>query len=369
MTSRGRATVKDGRQQPKFDRGVTPVKALQQLAGLGVTGALTVVGEPGGVIFLRDGLVNGVESPAAPSVDRLLTAAGVVDERVWETIPSRPARALVEGGHLTAAEIELCAINAMYDAAYFVLSTERAELRFAPDIEHWLGAEGMVTTDQLCDHVARQRRILDEVHPSDATDTAAVRPVLRPGLDRVLLSGLQWEIVLHADGQRTPQDLAGLLGRSAYAVTLDVRRLAAAGLLEPPQPTGDGPTPSSEPSSSAVSAPVPAAPAPSSSAVPAPVPATQASTVSPPASSAPATSAPASVGRATGSARVNGGGDGEEILPQRVPGTYTFEDPATDTRRHLPAGVSALAVLPGAIDKAPDDTLLKRIRSALQSLR
>ena len=201
-----------------------------------MTGALTVVGEPGGVIFLRDGLVNGVESPAAPSVDRLLTACGKVEERVWETIPSRPARALVEGGHVSAAEIELCAVNALYDAAYFVLSTERAELRFAPDIEHWLGADCTVTADQLCDHVLRQRRILDEVHPSDVTDTAPVRPVLRPGLDRVLVSGLQWEIVLHADGRRTPQELAGLLGCSAYAVTLDVRRLAAAGLMEPPAP-------------------------------------------------------------------------------------------------------------------------------------
>ncbi len=314
-------------QQPKLGKGVTPTKALNQLAALGVTGALTVVGEPGGVIFLRDGLVNGVESPAAPSVDRLLTACGKVEERVWETIPSRPARALVEGGHVSAAEIEVCALNALYDAAFFVLSTERAELRFAPDIEHWLGADGTVTADQLCDHVLRQRRILDEVHPSDVTDTAAVRPVLRPGLDRVLVSGLQWEIVLHADGQRTPQELAGLLGCSAYAVTLDVRRLAAAGLVQVPE----------------VEAPPAGA--------------------EPPADAPPAAAAP-------DPPQANGGGEPrDEILPRRVPGTFTFEDPPSGTRRHLPAGVSALAVLPGAIDKAPDDSLLKRIRSALQSLR
>ncbi|WP_327008812.1 hypothetical protein OHA72_17085 [Dactylosporangium sp. NBC_01737] len=322
-------TVQKGaRQQPKLGKGVTPAKALAQLAALGVTGALTVVGEPGGVIFIRDGLVNGVESPAAPSVDRLLTAAGLVEERVWETIPSRPARALVEGGHVSATGIELCALNALYDAAYFVLSTERAELRFAPDIEHWLGADCTVTADQLCDHVVRQRHILDEVHPSDVTDTAAVRPVLRPGLDRVLVSGLQWEIVLHADGHRTPLELAGLLGRSAYAVTLDVRRLAAAGLLEPPEPP---------------EATEPAEPA--------------------------AASAPTAPAAGGAEAPANGGADIREVLPRRVPGTFTFEDPPSGTRRHLPAGVSALAVLPGAIDKAPDDSLLKRIRSALQSLR
>ncbi|GAB3860702.1 hypothetical protein ACFPIJ_27425 [Dactylosporangium cerinum] len=325
-------TAKSRQQQPKLGRGVTPAKALGQLAALGVTGALTVVGEPGGVIFLRDGLVNGVESPAAPSVDRILTACGKVEERVWENIPSRPARALVEGGHVSAAEIELCAISALYDAAYFVLSTDRAELRFAPDIEHWLGADCTVTSDQLCDHVVRQRRILDEVHPSDVTDTAPVRPVLRPGLDRVLVSGLQWEIVLHADGHRTPQELAGLLGCSAYAVTLDVRRLAAAGLVEPPLATEpeEPPVPPEPPAAASGTAAVPAA--------------------------------------AAASPQTNGA-DRREILPRRVPGTFTFEDPPTGTRRHLPAGVSTLAVLPGAIDKPPDDSLLKRIRTALQSLR
>src|SRR6185312_16337330 len=88
--------------KPRFARGTSPAKALAQLAKEGATGALTVHGEPGGVLFLRAGLVNGCESPAAPSVDRLLTACEKVDERVWETIPSRPARALVEGGHVTA---------------------------------------------------------------------------------------------------------------------------------------------------------------------------------------------------------------------------------------------------------------------------
>jgi hypothetical protein len=304
-------------KQPRFPGGTSPAKALGQLAAQGATGALTVLGQPGGVIFLRAGLVNGCESPAAPSVDRLLTACGKVAERVWETIPSRPARALVEGGHVTTAEIELCALQALYDAAFFVLSTARAELRFDEGIEHWLGADGTVTADQVCDHVARQRSMLGEVHPSDATDLAPVVPVPRPGLDRVLLSGLQWEIVLHADGERTPQELAGLLGRSAYAVTLDVRRLAAAGLVVPPE------TPAEEPQATAKAIAV-----------------------------VPQELLPA------------------QLLPQRVPGTFTFEEPApAPARRELPAGVSALAVLPGAIDKVPDDSLLKRIRAALQALR
>ncbi|MEV8515758.1 ADAM 12 protein [Dactylosporangium sp. NPDC051484] len=300
-------------RQPRFARGTTPETALAELAAAGATGALTVHGEPGGVVFLREGRVNGVESPAAPSVDRLLTAAGLVSEKVWEIMPSRPARVLVDGGHVTEAQLELCALQVLYDAAFFVLGTPGAELRFDEGVEHWLGADGTVLSHQVCDNVARQRRMLDEVHPSDATDHAPVVPVLRPGLDRVLLSGLQWEIVLHADGIRTPQDLAGLLGRSAYAVTLDVRRLAAAGLVVRPEP--------------------PVARAPSATAIAA-------------------------------------AAQEAAYLAQRVPGTYSFDDPpAALGRRQLPVGASALAVLPGAIDTAPDDTLLKRILVALQSLR
>ncbi|WP_426507016.1 hypothetical protein ACPPVO_53100 [Dactylosporangium sp. McL0621] len=164
----------------------------------------------------------------------------------------------------------------------------------------------------------KQPRFPRGTSPAKALGQLAV-PVPRPGLDRVLLSGLQWEIVLHADGQRTPQELAGLLGRSAYAVTLDVRRLAAAGLVVPPQ------EPDEKPQTAKAAAAVPHEPAPE-----------------PP----------------------------EESLPQRLPGTFTFEEPApAPARRELPAGVSALAVLPGAIDKVPDDSLLKRIRAALQALR
>ncbi|MFE6872710.1 hypothetical protein ACFVFS_39980, partial [Kitasatospora sp. NPDC057692] len=38
----------------------------------------------------------------------------------------------------------------------------------------------------------------------------------------------------HADGRRTPAELARLLGRSAFATTADVRRLASVGLLTGP---------------------------------------------------------------------------------------------------------------------------------------
>ena len=43
---------------------------------------------------------------------------------------------------------------------------------------------------------------------------------------------------MHADGQRTPADLAQLLGRAGYATIQELRRLAALGLIELPAVRG-----------------------------------------------------------------------------------------------------------------------------------
>jgi hypothetical protein len=61
-----------------------------------------------------------------------------------------------------------------------------------------------------------------------------VIPVPRPPLERITLNSLQWELLVHADGQRTPADLAQLLGRAGYATIQELRRLAALGLIELP---------------------------------------------------------------------------------------------------------------------------------------
>jgi hypothetical protein len=50
----------------------------------------------------------------------------------------------------------------------------------------------------------------------------------------VTLTALQWELLVHADGQRTAADLAQLLGRAGFATIQELRRLAAHGLIEQP---------------------------------------------------------------------------------------------------------------------------------------
>lgn len=215
-------------------KAVQPRRTLTQLAGARETGALHVAGEPGGTVYLTDGWVSYVESPAAPGVGDLLTASGRVPARVWQaaTAGGRDVGAmLVAEGHLTQGELELCVLGALYDAAFFVLSPAPARVRFEPGETHWLGPVCQVDAAVLGRELTRRRRLLDEAHPASDVDAGPLRAASHAPAPRLVLTAPQWELIVHCDGQRTAADLARLLGRAAYTTILELRRLAAAGLV------------------------------------------------------------------------------------------------------------------------------------------
>ncbi len=221
-------------------------RLLTQAAGERRTGALVVGGHgrpgghPGGTIYLLDGAVVYAESPAAPGVGELLTSSGRLAGRTWQaaldagTSRAGVGQVLLEQGHLTQGELELCVLGATYDAAYFALAPQAAPVEFAADVTHWLGPVVRVDAAAVSREAARRARLLDEIHPHPEIDTAPVIPVPRPPVERVTLTALQWELLVHADGQRTPADLSQLLGRAGYATIQELRRLAAQGLIEKP---------------------------------------------------------------------------------------------------------------------------------------
>ncbi|HEU5025662.1 MAG TPA: hypothetical protein VFV01_12145, partial [Spirillospora sp.] len=88
-----------------------------------------------------------------------------------------------------------------------------------------------ITAATLVHERRRRRTLLDSAWPHDDADAAPVVPVRRVRRQRVILTGLQAEILLNADGRRTPAELARDLGRTAFACLLAVRGLAAAALL------------------------------------------------------------------------------------------------------------------------------------------
>jgi hypothetical protein len=225
----------------------SPAALLAQVADEGGTGALIVGGQPGGAVFVVEGRVIYAESPAAPGVGELLTSSGRLAGRTWQnaldlgTSTARVGKLLVEQGHLTQGELELCVLGAVYDAAYFVLAPAEAPVEFLAGATHWLGPVVQIDPAAVSKEVGRRVRLLSEIFPDPRVDTVAVTVMPRPPREVVTLNSFQWELLINADGQRTPADLALLLGRAGYATIQELRRMAAMGLLELPEVRPDGP--------------------------------------------------------------------------------------------------------------------------------
>jgi len=219
---------------------VAPGRLLAQVAGERQTGALVVGGHPGGAVYVLEGRVIYAESPAAPGVGELLTASGRLAGRTWQnaldrgTATARVGRLLVEHGHLTQGELELCVLGATYDAAYFALAPQDAPADFLGGATHWLGPVVHIDPAAVTREVRRRAKMLDDIFPDPRVDTEVVTPITRPPRERITLTAPQWELLVHADGQRTPADLAFLLGKAGFATIQELRRLAAAGLLDLP---------------------------------------------------------------------------------------------------------------------------------------
>ncbi|MFI5955187.1 DUF4388 domain-containing protein [Cryptosporangium sp. NPDC051539] len=228
---------------------MTAVKALRELAALKATGALHVEGTPAAVLYLRDGQVCHVDAEAAPGVGLVLTASGRVSDDVWQSVLTvgapvgRVAALLVEQGYLSQGELELCANGALFDASFFALGTDPTSVRFVAGQASWFGGSLHVDVERLIRETGRRRELLSSALPTAVFDLAPVVPVTRMPRDQVVIDGLRWELLVHADGRRTSAEIAGLLGRSAYAALLEVRRMAAIGLLEPPPEAAAVPIP------------------------------------------------------------------------------------------------------------------------------
>ncbi|GHH67185.1 hypothetical protein GCM10017673_13930 [Streptosporangium violaceochromogenes] len=221
--------------------------ALIGLADDHATGALRL-GRIG-TLYLVDGRVTHAESAVSPAVEDLLTACGrisahaVRQARQAATAQRPGGERLISQGVLTRGELELCALGALLDAAYFLLGATVHRPGFQPGARHWLGARWHLDVTELSRECERRRRQLDQVWPSTELDALPVVPVGRVPAQAVVLTPLQWEVVVGADAAATPADLAHRLGRPAYSVLLAVRQLAAAGLLRLPKgrlPAGSG---------------------------------------------------------------------------------------------------------------------------------
>ncbi|MEV5410203.1 DUF4388 domain-containing protein [Thermopolyspora sp. NPDC052614] len=328
------------------------------LAGLAedrATGALRVGGA--GTIYLTDGCVTYVESAVAPRIEEILTASSRVPASAVRRARRSAAgtadggEALVRQGVLTRGELQFCVFRAIADAAYFVLAATGTRQRFRAGDRHWLGVHWHADVTGLIRECERRRTQLDNIWPSDELDAEPVVPVARPPGQRVVLTALQWELLVHADRSATPAELARRLGRPVYATLAAVRHLAAAGLLRRPEPAVPAPAAASARAGTAPGAHTDAPRAEDTTA--------QATT---------ATALPAEAGAARAVPEDTAGdllAANAVGLPRRIPGAAALPGPSAVPR---PTADPPPRLAPAVNGDPTDVSLLMRLRKALEEL-
>jgi hypothetical protein len=212
---------------------------LLDCGAMAASGALRVTGEPGGVIHLANGKVTAVNTPGAPDPEVILLRSGRVPEAGWSAAfataaaDGRMAAELVRRELIGAGQLEALLRAALADAMFTLTAGQVDECRLeeaaatpllplepAAD-PGWLLAE---TSRRVAVLAARPTPI---VHDRDrvASVPGAWAPGTGPGADLA-------DIVALANGRRTARDIAFVLGRGVYAVTLQLARMCEAGVLE-----------------------------------------------------------------------------------------------------------------------------------------
>ncbi|NAS24928.1 transcriptional regulator [Herbidospora sp. NEAU-GS84] len=213
---------------------------LSELAESRATGALKA--GRSGTVYLSRGRVCYVECARTPTVEELLTASGRLTLSGMRTARQTAAATadggdlLVRRGVLSRGELQLCVLGATLDASFFLFGANVPKPKFREGDRHWLGIHWFFDVPGLFRECHRRRARLDRAWPSAELDSRPVVPVRRIRSQHVVLTALQWEILLNADAETTPAELAKRIGRPAYTTLLAVREMAAAGLLECPEP-------------------------------------------------------------------------------------------------------------------------------------
>jgi hypothetical protein len=226
---------------------------LNLLHADGFTGAVTVSGAPGGTLHLRAGLVVAVQTPAAPTVETLLLKSHRVTEQDWTTARDTArgeggmAASLSARTAVSRMQLELVCTAAVFDAAFAMSLTapegwHLVEAAQPPELTAEQGAEPARLTEET---VRRTAVLAEHWQPLSRLTAARIRPSAahRPGT----LAERHRDILLAANGRRSPRDIAFALGRGLYPVMLDLTRMRARGLIDCEAPTLPRPVPSVAP--------------------------------------------------------------------------------------------------------------------------
>jgi hypothetical protein len=214
---------------------------LAHAAAEKTTGALRVSGSPGGVLWFGDGLVVVAESPGAPGVQALLVRTGRVSDEDWAR--DGGVDYVASAVHIGDAHRRVLQFMANQDALFAVLagSIDSCVLEPGPSVPHaGHGQDAASLLDAAFRKLDALALLPQAVLPNrerlmaraaDAGDGATASTSFETGA-----SQLREVILGYADGRRTARDIAFVSGRSLYAVTVEMSRMLAEGLLHEPPP-------------------------------------------------------------------------------------------------------------------------------------
>ncbi|WP_327321214.1 hypothetical protein OG735_00915 [Streptomyces sp. NBC_01210] len=222
----------DGTEQPIISQ------LLLYLGENRLSGAFTVSGQPGGILHLRHGLVTAIDTPAAPPpLNILRTSRRRHIQRGVHTPHDLGLTTAASKYEVSPAELETVCLASLYDSAFaMALSSldgwwpqNPAE---DPGTQHLMPLRAGVEPRTLVDETdARIAHIAQRwCSPTDLA-RMQVQPSSRAEATAARLTPRQREIIIAANGRRTPRDLAFIIGRGVYSVMVDLDRMRERGLI------------------------------------------------------------------------------------------------------------------------------------------
>ncbi|MFC4908835.1 hypothetical protein [Actinomadura gamaensis] len=200
-------------------------RMLSHVLGLnaaeGLSGVLRVTGRPGGTFHLRRGLVVAVDSPGAPGPETLLTRSGrlrTTDRFAGDTVPNRS---------VGEAGLHVVRLMAALDATFAIIAGRMDDCVTHP--QPYAGPARGEPAETLLREASRRLAALAALPRAVLPDRERLAAVVNP--DGGALATDRREILRAADGRRSCRDIAFVLGRGVYSVTVQASSMLAEGQL------------------------------------------------------------------------------------------------------------------------------------------
>ncbi len=198
---------------------------------------MRVVGNPGGLLHLREGVVVAVDSPGAPGAETLLLRSGRLSEQDWnaalrEGTGTRSHQAtLVARGAIGASAVQALVTMATQDGSFAIAAgdVEQCVVDDEPVDVLLTAADGMPPDLLLSETLRRLDALASMPFP---LSPYRERVVPGRGTDSPAATEARRKIIEHATGRRTARDIAFVVGRSVYPTTVEISRMLTEGLLE-----------------------------------------------------------------------------------------------------------------------------------------